>query len=92
MRISDIIVKSKPEAEAEPQPPLSAAHQALLDTLVGLLATVQNTSHPLIRIFDGILPSLAKDLARVPEADVRRFCRDFASKLSAIADAEEVTQ
>lgn len=88
MRISDILA-AEPEPEAEAAPPLTRAHQALLDTLTGLMTTARGSDHPLIRLFEGILPSLTKDLARVPEEDIRRVCADFAAKLSAIATAEE---
>lgn len=94
MRITSIVnmADTSPTEAPAPEAPPSAAHAALGDFLGSLIEQASSTAAPVpaLRIMTGILPVALRDMATVPEEQLRRVCRSFGEQLLAIAHAGEV--
>lgn len=86
MKISNVVNRGVEPAEEAVV--LGPAHKALLEVVQGLVAQAGGVAdgNPIIKIFQGLLPAMAKDIARIPEAELRRVCGMFAEQLSNIAN------
>lgn len=87
MRLSRVVGADR---VPEPEPVLSPAHKELLGTIEGLIREAAKApgSAGVVQVFAGLLPSMKRDVARIPEPTLRRVCKQFAERLENIAGDE----
>lgn len=84
MNITKIVNRDKPN---ELPVQLGPAHKALLEVVSSLIlqAAKGAPGNPIVKLFAGVLPSMERDIARIPEDELKKVCQTFSDKLAAIA-------
>lgn len=90
MKISRLVelAENKQEPIAAPSP----VHVAFVQMLGQLCQLGKGTGHPAAKLMERLLPSLLRDIADIPAADLARMCRRIGVVLVEVAEAEEGTK
>ena len=89
MRVRDVVARTG-EAKAPIAAP-SPAHLAFAGLLGELARLGVETGHPIARALQRLVPSMLRDIAEIPEHNLRIFCAKMARLLVTVADADETT-
>lgn len=84
MKLSRFVQYAQAEKPAIPAP--SPAHVAMVD-LMGQLFRM-GEGHPAAKIMVRLAPSVLRDMAEIPEAQLRKWCAEMAAALAYVSQAQ----